>query len=56
VEVVRELIGVLPMTQPTHAVLAARSGVTPDARVLAERRGVKIWDEEALVALESGAG
>lgn len=56
VEVVRELIGILPVTQPTQAVLAARSGVTPDARVLAERRGVKIWDEEALVALESAAG
>ena len=56
VEVVRELIGILPVAQPTQAILAARSGVTSDARVLAERRGVKIWDEEALVALEGPAG
>ena len=55
VEVVRELIGVLPVTQPAQAILAARSGVTSDARALAERRGVKIWDEEALVALEATA-
>jgi len=56
VEVVRELIGILPVTQPTQAVLAARSGVTAEARLLADRRGVKIWDEEALVALERAAG
>ena len=56
VEVVRELIGILPVTQPTQAILAARSGVTTDARMLAERRGVKIWDEEALVALEGAVG
>lgn len=56
VEVVRELIGILPVTQPTQAILAARSGVTADARVLAERRGVKIWDEDALVALEAATG
>lgn len=55
VEVVRELIGILPVTQPTQAILAARSGVTSDARMLADRRGVKIWDEEALAALEGTA-
>ena len=56
VEVVRELIGILPVAQPTQAVLAARSGVTAEARLLADRRGVKIWDEMALVALESSGG
>ncbi len=55
VEVVRELIGILPVTQPAQAVLATRSGVTAEARLLADRRGVKIWDEEALMALESAA-
>jgi superfamily II DNA or RNA helicase len=55
VEVVRELIGILPVTQPAQAVLAARSGVTAEARGLADRRGVKIWDEGTLVALESAA-
>jgi superfamily II DNA or RNA helicase len=56
VEVVRELIGILPVPQPTQAILAARSGVTSDARLLADRRGVKIWDEEAVIALEGASG
>jgi len=56
VEVVRDLIGILPVTRPTQAVLAARGGVTSDARALAERRGVRIWDEAALAALEGAAG
>jgi hypothetical protein len=52
VEVVRELIGVLPAGQPIHAILAARSGVTADAQALANRRGVKVWDEDELANLE----
>ena len=52
VETVRELLGVLPTTHPTQAVLAARSGVTADARALADKRGVHIWDEAALATLE----
>jgi SNF2 family DNA or RNA helicase len=54
VETVRELLGVLPTTHPTQAVLAARSGVTADARALADKRGVHIWDEAALISLEGG--
>lgn len=52
VEVVRELLGILPTNPPTQAVLAARSGVTADAKELADRRGVKIWDEAMLSELE----
>ncbi len=55
VEVVRQLIGVLPAGRPVQAILAARSGVTADARSLADQRGVRIWDESALVELEAGA-
>ncbi len=55
VETVRELLGVLPTTHPTQAVLAARSGVTADARSLADKRGVHIWDEAALATLEGAA-
>ncbi|MGH2467678.1 MAG: restriction endonuclease, partial [Candidatus Limnocylindrales bacterium] len=56
VEVVRELVGVLPVGRPVQAVLAARSGVTADARALADRRSVRIWDESALLALEGSRG
>ena len=52
VEVVRELLGVLPASPPTRGVLAARGGVTSDAKRLADDRAVQVWDEAALVALE----
>ncbi len=52
VEVVRELLGVLPTERPTRAVIAAPAGVTRDGSALAERRGIVIWDERALAALE----
>ena len=36
VEVVRELLGVIPPDRPVRAVVAAPSGVTRDARALAD--------------------
>ena len=53
VEVVRELIGVLPAGSTVQGVLAASSGVTADAEALAIKRGVVIWDEAALARLEA---
>lgn len=55
VETVRELVGVLPAGRPVQAVLAAPSGVTADAMVLARARGVGLWDQETLRRLESDA-
>lgn len=52
VEVVRELLGVLPTDGGTRAVIAAPSGLTPDAARLARDRGVTVWDEAMLVRLE----
>ena len=53
VEVVRELIGVIPVEGNVIPVLASPSGVTSDARKIAEARHVEIWDEERLAELES---
>ena len=52
VEVVRELIGIVA-AETARALIAARSGLTAEARALAERRGVTVWDDDAIVALES---
>lgn len=53
VEVVRELLGVIPPDRPVRAVIAAPAGVTRDGRALAELRSVVIWDEQALSNLEA---
>jgi len=55
VEVVRELLGVIPAGSSIQAVLAAPAGVTADAARLARDRGVRIWDEATLLDLESSA-
>lgn len=55
VEVVRELLGVIPAGSSTQAVLAAPAGVTADAGRLARERGVRIWDEAMLLDFESSA-
>lgn len=52
VETVRELLGVLPPGVHVRAVLAAPSGVTTDARRLADQREVVVWDETQLRELE----
>jgi len=54
VEVVRQLLGVLPPGEMARGVIAAPSGLTSDAMALARGRGVIVWDEEALARLESG--
>lgn len=56
VEVVRELLGVIPTGSSIQAILAAPAGVTADAARLAGNRGVKIWDEATLSDLESRLG
>ena len=53
VEVVRELLGVIPPDRLVRAVIAAPVGVTRDGRALAELRSVVIWDEQALSKLEA---
>ena len=53
VEVIRELIGVIPVEGNVIPVLASPSGVTSDARKTAEARQVEIWDEEKLSELEA---
>jgi hypothetical protein len=53
VEVVRELVGVLPVGRLIQPILAAPAGVTSDAARFASDRGVRIWDEAALLKLES---
>ena len=55
VEVVRELLGVIPAGSSVQAVLAAPAGVTADAERLARERGVRIWDEAMLLEFESSA-
>lgn len=52
VEVVRELLGVIPPDRPVRAVIAAPAGVTRDGRALAALRSVVIWDEQELSRLE----
>ena len=53
VQVVRELIGVLPAYQNVVAVLASPSGVTSEAQRTADARNVLIWDESKLSELEA---
>lgn len=52
VEVVRELIGVLPPDRNVIPVLASPAGVTADAQKTAYDRKVLIWDESKLSELE----
>ena len=52
VQVVRELIGVLPQDRNVVAVLASPSGVTADAKKTADDRNVIIWDEGRLSEME----
>jgi hypothetical protein len=54
VEVLRELLGVLPTDRPVRAMIASPSGLTSDAARLARERRVGVWDERVLVELESG--
>ena len=53
VEVVRELLGVLPVGGSARPIIAARSGLTADAARLAEERNVTVWDEITLQRLEN---
>lgn len=55
VEVVREFIGVIPVGKNIQPILATPTGVTADADRLAKQRGMRIWDESALLELESTA-
>ena len=52
VDVIRELIGVLPAGRNVIPVLASPAGVTADARKTANDRNVFIWDESKLSELE----
>jgi superfamily II DNA or RNA helicase len=52
VETIRELIGVLPAGMPVQAIIAARSGLTGEAKAAADRRSVSVWDESTLLAME----
>ncbi len=52
VEVVRELLGVLPAGGNVRPILAAPSGLTVDGARLAAQRNVAIWDEVTLQRLE----
>ncbi len=53
VEIVRELLGAIPVNLNVRGLLAARSGVTADAARLAQERGVLVWDEERLATFEA---
>jgi SNF2 family DNA or RNA helicase len=53
VDVVRELLGVLPPGEHVQAVLVSSAGVTSDGRRLADARHVVVWDEHHLALLES---
>ncbi|MFA5891056.1 MAG: restriction endonuclease [Actinomycetota bacterium] len=56
VEIVRELLGVLPPGQSVRAVIAAPAGLTADAGRLADDRGVIVWDKSRLSEFESRTG
>jgi SNF2 family DNA or RNA helicase len=53
VEVVRELLGVLPTDRIVRPVLVSPAGLTGDAARLAMQRNVLVWDDERLDALEA---
>lgn len=53
VDVVRELVGVLPPGEAVQAVLVSPAGVTADAARHATLRGVTVWDEARLQELEA---
>ena len=53
VQVVRELIGVLPTDRTVVAILASPAGVTADAQAIASERNVVIWDSHKLEELEN---
>jgi len=53
VDVVREFVGALPVGKNIQQILASPTGVTDDAARFAEERGMRIWDESALLDLES---
>lgn len=53
VDVVRELMGVLPADRSVRPVLAAPAGVTTHAAQEADQRGVRIWDAAMLAEFES---
>ena len=56
VQVVRELIGVLPTDRTVAAILASPAGVTADAQATASERNVIIWDSHKLEELENVLG
>jgi len=53
VEVIRELLGVIPPGGNAQPILAARSGLTADATRMANQRNVSLWDEAMLERLEA---
>jgi len=55
VDVVRELLGALPLDRKGNAVLVSTSGVTAAARQTADEKNVFIWDEDKLFELESNS-
>ncbi len=54
VDVIRELLGILPADRSVRPVLAAPMGVTSGAALEVSQGGVRIWDAAVLAALESG--
>lgn len=52
VQVVRELLGALPVGTNISAVVAAPAGLTSDGLALANSRGVIVWDSSRLSELE----
>ena len=56
VEVVRELLGVLPLDGTARPIIAAPGGLTADAAKLAEQRNVTVWGEAMLRRLEAQQG
>ena len=53
VEIVRELLGAVPVDGTARPIVAAPGGLTIDAAKLARRRSVTVWDEAGLIRLES---
>lgn len=53
VEVVRELVGVLPLGKSARGILVATNGVTSDAAAFASERDIQVWDGEKIAALEA---